>query len=116
MAYRLQVSCILKRHTNDPGNAIEAIGGLTSDGAHWWLSHQDAIEGLENSRWLFYVEDDLGSAVRLVVAATNGHKYLKADTDPAAPVTLLSLPECATAKAFVNGEAHSPGPIHARHR
>lgn len=93
MKYRLHVSCILKRHTKNVYDAIEALGGLSSDGSQWWLSAKDAIEGLEHRRWKFFVEDEMGNMVPLVVAATRGHKYLKAESDTDIPKALLSLPE-----------------------
>ncbi len=105
MSHRLQVSCVLRRESEDMHSAFEAIGGWASDGSHWWLSPDVAIDGLEHHRWMFYIEAEDGRQVRLVVAEAGGTKYLKAECDEDLPASLLALPECATARTiFENWE------------
>ena len=79
MATRHQVHCINKTDRNNPHERISHIGGINGDGTRWKLAQQEAIEGIEQNKWAFYV---------------SGHKYLKTVPDGIHPDNLLSLPEC----------------------
>ncbi len=88
----LQVSCVVRGHSSAPHQQIEAVGGETRDGVHWYISHELAIEGAEARRWNFYLLDAAGRRIDLVVAtAPSGEKYLKASTDHDEPDALLHL-------------------------
>lgn len=94
MAYRLRVCCVLRR-SSDKNAPVDAIGGLTEDGSHWWLSLQQAIEGVERNRWNFYLSSGFGSETDLALAATaDGSKTLVAVDSTAHPGSLAQLPEC----------------------
>jgi hypothetical protein len=73
---------------------VETVGGVSPDGAHWLLDHDEAVAGVEHGRWEFYVRRASGHAVRVVVACSGDRPYLKTEADGETPHTLLALPEC----------------------
>jgi hypothetical protein len=90
----LQVTCIEKRDRYSPHERIRKIGGSNSDGTSWWLTADEAIVGILEGRYSFYVQ--AGSrAADVVVAEHDGRKYLKTVADGYSPDDLLSLPECS---------------------
>ena len=94
MAYLVRVTCINKQNRFDPHERILSIGGVNPDGTRWKLSQADAIGGIQQGKWEFYVERPLGDRVRVVVALRSGYRYLKTEADGEQPNNLLSLPEC----------------------
>ena len=94
MASVHEVKCINKSDRYNPHERILSIGGLNNDGTRWKLSQQDAIKGIEEDKWSFYVLQN-GNQVNVIVATSAyGHKYLKTVADGEHPNNLLSLPEC----------------------
>lgn len=94
MAMQVQVKCITKSDRYNPHERILGIGGTNPDGGRWWLSQQDAVKGIEDGKWQFYVSVG-GKTVRVIVArSAQGHKHLKTEADGEQPNNLLSLPEC----------------------
>lgn len=94
MASDHQVKCINKSDRFNPHERILSIGGTSHDGTRWKLTQQEAIVGIENGTWRFYVSVN-GRSVWVVVATSAlGHKYLKTESDGDQPNNLLSLPEC----------------------
>ena len=94
MALSHEVKCINKSDRENPHERILSIGGLKSDGTRWKLSQQEAIKGIEEGKWTFYVNTN-GKTVRVIVAESRyGHKYLKTEADGEQPNNLLNLPEC----------------------
>lgn len=94
MAATYEVKCINKSDRFNPHERILFIGGLNADGTRWKLSQQDAIKGIEEGKWAFYVSKN-GKSVWVVVAVSaQGNKYLKTEADGEQPNNLLSLPEC----------------------
>lgn len=94
MASNHEVKCINKSDRYNPHERIISIGGVNGDGARWKLSQPEAIKGIEEGKWAFYVNKN-GKAVKVVVAlSVYGHKYLKTEADGEHPNNLLSLPEC----------------------
>ena len=89
-----EVKCINKSDRFNPHERILSIGGLNNDGTRWKLGQQEAISGIEEGKWSFYVTKN-GKSVRVIVAISQyEHKYLKTEADGEQPNNLLSLPEC----------------------
>lgn len=89
-----EVRCINKSDRYNPHERILSIGGLNSDGSRWKLSLPEAIKGIREGKWRFYV-NQYGKSVWVVIArSAYGHEYLKTEADGEHPNNLLSLPEC----------------------
>jgi hypothetical protein len=76
-----------------PHERIEAIGGANRLGFRWWRAEDDAIQDIERNPESYFVRVH-GKAVWVAVAAHDGRKYLKSQTDQHSPDSLLSLPDC----------------------
>lgn len=91
-----EVTCINKSDRNNPYERITHIGGKSGaeGGGPWKLTQEDAIKGIEEGKWQFYVSKN-GHMVRVIVSVSRfGNKYLKTEADGDSPDNLLSLPEC----------------------
>jgi hypothetical protein len=94
MAVRHEIKCINKTNRTDPHARIQAIGGQNADGTLWKLTQEQAIAGIEDRKWEFYVQVN-GHPVNVIVAVSRfGHKYIKTVADGEQPNNLLSLREC----------------------
>jgi len=94
MTIRAQIRCINKSDRLNPHERIISVGGINPDGNRWKLSQTDAIKGIEDQTYSFYVSQN-GRTVDVIVAkSAYGHKYLKTAADGEQPNNLLSLPEC----------------------
>lgn len=94
MASRHQVKCVNKTDRYNAHERIHAIGGKNPDGTFWKVSQQQAIEGIEQGKWNFYV-DVQGKPADVIVAVSRfGNKYIKTVADGEQPNNLLSLMEC----------------------
>ncbi|MEC0371124.1 DUF3892 domain-containing protein [Paenibacillus chibensis] len=94
MADRHQITCVNKSERYNPHERITHVGGKNADGTRWRITQQDAIQGIENGKWAFYVSAG-GRTVDVIVAKSQyGHKYLKTVADGSQPDNLLSLSEC----------------------
>jgi hypothetical protein len=94
MASRIRVLCIKKSDRQNPHERITHIGGQNGDGSRWSLTQQDAIKGIENGTYEFYVLQGGLQAKVIVATSRYGNKYLKTEADGEQPNNLLSLPEC----------------------
>jgi hypothetical protein len=88
------VKCINKSDRYNPHERILSIGGTNSAGTKWKLSQEDAIKGIEDGKWSFYVTQGMRTVDVIVAVSQYGHKYLKTVADGLQPDNLLSLPEC----------------------
>lgn len=94
MADRHRIMCINKSDRYNPHERITHIGGVNADGTRWKITQSDAIKGIEDGKWLFYVNVG-GKEVDVIIAVSQyGYKYLKTKADSEHPNNLLSLPEC----------------------
>lgn len=96
MAARHQITCVNKRDRDDPHERITHVGGSegAENGGAWRITQKEAIQGIENGRWDFYVTQN-GRTVEVIVATSRyGNKYLKTENDDYQPNNLLNLPEC----------------------
>lgn len=94
MATPVQVSCTVKAGTALT-KRITHIGGLNADGSRWKLPEADAIAGIKDNKWQFFVERPPGHRVNVIIAKTReGREYLKTEADGELPNNLLSLPDC----------------------
>lgn len=94
MPDQVRVDCVNKTNRTDPHERISHIGGANANGSRWKLPERDAIAGIQEGRWDFYVERPVGQQVSVVVAQRLGRKYLKTAADGERPDNLLALPEC----------------------
>lgn len=95
MAMSVEISCINKTPRFDPWDRIQFIGGINPNGSRWKLSQPEAIAGIENGTWDFYVGSTILGRVPVIIATSRfGNRYLKTQSDGEHPNNLLSLPEC----------------------
>lgn len=95
MALRQEILCVNKSYRFNLHERILWIGGKDPDGSRWKISQLDAILGIEEGKWEFFVHRE-GHEVDVIVARSfQGNKYLKTTNDGSLPDNLLSLPECA---------------------
>ena len=94
MADNHQIRCINKSDRYNPHERITYIGGTNPDGTRWRIAQAEAIAGIEQGKWTFWVSV-AGNSVRVIVSVSAaGHKYIKTQNDGEQPNNLLSLPEC----------------------
>ena len=94
MPSRHEILCIKKSDRLNPHERIISIGGRNTDGTHWSLTQQDAVEGIVSGNLSFFVQRG-GRTVNVIVSVSRlGHKYIKTEADGEQPDNLLSLPEC----------------------
>jgi hypothetical protein len=91
----IRIRCINKDDRNNPYDAITHVGGVNPDGTKWKLTQKDAISSIKAGKYSFYVENQTGDKVNVIVAISQyGNEYLKTEADGDKPNNLLSLPEC----------------------
>jgi len=89
-----EIKCINKSDRTNSHERITAIGGVDENGSTWKLSQEQAISGIEQGKWKFFVKAQ-NRAVDVIVAVSRlGNKYLKTVADGEQPNNLLSLYEC----------------------
>ena len=95
MATSAQIKCIHKSNRASAHERISHVGGTNQDGSHWKLTQEQAIQGLKEGKWAFFVDRPGGHRVAVTVTrSAAGHEYLKTEPDGEQPNNLLALPEC----------------------
>lgn len=118
MSPHLQIDCVKKDHRLNPYQRIRRIGGpnlpgvsppnaskllaklkkrglTVSERPRWNLPLDDAIQGVLDGKWSFFIQVDAYDMVNVEVATSpSGHLYLKTEVDRDTPDQLLFLPEC----------------------
>ena len=94
MAERHQITCINKSDRFNPHERITHMGGVNPNGSRWLITQQQAIAGIKEGKWDFYVTRG-GRTVDVVVAVSRyGNEYVKTVADGEQPDNLLSLDSC----------------------
>lgn len=88
MAQRVEVHCSRKEN-----GQVTGIGGINPNGSRWFLTEPQAIEGIEQGKWEFFIRVN-GREVKIYVVRRNGRKHLWTDPDGYRPNNLAELPEC----------------------
>lgn len=94
MAQDVRISCINKSDRYNPHERILSVGGTNADGTRWKLSQPEAIRGIKDNKWRFYVTVNNDKVWVVVARSQYGNEYLKTQADGDQPNNLLSLPEC----------------------
>ncbi len=118
MATRVQIDCINKDDRLNPYERIRSIGGPNLPGTpppdaskfvaelrrrglpvvpkrRWKLPVDEAIQGVVDGKWNFFIELGMYDVVNVEVARSpSGCLYLKTEVDADTPDQLLNLPEC----------------------
>ncbi|MFT3991718.1 MAG: DUF3892 domain-containing protein [Luteolibacter sp.] len=94
MATEVEVKCINKTNRSSAHERISHIGGINANSTRWKLPLDQAIAGIENGTWAFFVNVNYQKVKVIVATSAYGHKYLKTQNDGEQPNNLLSLPEC----------------------
>ena len=96
MAIRAEIRCINKTPRFDAHDRIRGVGGVNPDGKRWWLPQPDAVAGVDDGTYSFYVSQGGRTVEVIVETSAYGHRYLKTQADGVQPDNLLRLPECPT--------------------
>ena len=118
MVARFQIDCTSKDHRRNPYERIRRVGGPNLPGTsppdgsklvselrrrglaiperrRWNLPVDEAIQGVLDGRWSFFIELGVYDTVDVEVAQSpTGRSYLKTDVDQDTPDQLLFLPAC----------------------
>jgi Protein of unknown function (DUF3892) len=90
--YRVQLTFIIKTDQEAPHERISHIGG-----PGWIFTHAQAIQGILNHQYSFFVSID-GRILDIIVANHKGNLYLKTPLDMDQPQHLLNVPELSHAE------------------
>lgn len=118
MSSHLQIDCVNKDNRLNPYQRVRRIGGpnlpgvsppdgstlvaklkkrglTVSERPRWTLPLDDAIQGVLEGQWSFFIQLNVYDVVNVEVATSpSGHLYLKTAMDQDTPDQLLFLPEC----------------------
>jgi len=118
VATRLQIDCVNKDERLNSYECIRRVGGPSLPGTtppdaskfmtelrrrglpvvhrrRWNLPVDEAIQGVVDGKWNFFIELGMYDAVNVEVArSSSGTLYLKTEVDVDTPDELLFLPEC----------------------
>jgi hypothetical protein len=90
----VDVDCINKDDRYDPDERIRHIGGPNGDGTRWRLTVEQAITGIQQGQWEFWVNVAAGRVRVIIAKSARGNLYLKTEADATGANNLLRLPEC----------------------
>jgi len=115
---RLQIDCVDKDDRLNPYERVRRVGGpnlpgvsppdasrfisalqsrgvAIRDSPRWTLPLDEAIQGVLDGTWSFFIQLGIYDMVNVEVAASpSGHRYLKTEADQDTPEELLFLPKC----------------------
>ena len=94
MATRHQIRCVNKTDRMNPHERITHVGGQNGNGTNWKLRQEEAIQGIKERKWEFFVRAGGREANVVVSKSRFGHEYLRTVADGEQPDNLLSLFEC----------------------
>jgi hypothetical protein len=118
VAARLQIDCVDKDDRLGPYERVRGVGGPNLPGVpppdasrlaselqrrgfairdrpRWKLPLDDAIQGVLDGRWNFFIQRDVYETVNVEVATSpSGRHYLRTEVDQDTPDELLFLPRC----------------------
>ncbi len=88
MAESHMIRCSVKE-----GDRVTHIGGTNSNGSAWKMSEADAVAGIKDGRFKFYVNvvDAQSKGIWITLAQKQGKDVLSTAEDPS---LLLRLPDC----------------------
>jgi hypothetical protein len=113
-----QIDCVVRDDRRDPYERVVGVGGPNSpdapppdasallsglrkrglairDRPRWTLPVEEAIQGILDGRWSFFIQYDAWQTVGVEVATSPaGRRYLKTEADTDTPDQLLYLPQC----------------------
>lgn len=95
MTTQHRILCINKSDRLNPHERIIHVGGVNADNSRWKITQQNAIEGIEEGKWAFFVKVGWSEVNVIIAVSRYGNKYLKTEADGEQPNNLLSLPECS---------------------
>jgi Protein of unknown function (DUF3892) len=91
---RFRIGSVNRTGLSAVHHKIPFIGGLNADGSAWKLSQEMPVDWIESGKCQLYLLVGPQDVSVRVATAHHGHKYLKAETHPEEPSSLLNLPEC----------------------
>ena len=118
MSSHLQIDCVGKDFRLNPYQRVRRVGGPNLPGVappdaskllaklkdrgltvrerpRWTLTLEDAIQGVLDGKWTFFIQLDVYDVANVQIATSpSGHLYLKTELDRDTPDQLLFLPEC----------------------
>ncbi len=92
MAIRRQVLCITRAFSTGTSRQITHIGGV-HNGIRWRETSAEAIRGIDNGEWTFYVSDN-GREAEVIIGGNGDQRYLTTKPDATLRNNLLSLQDC----------------------
>jgi hypothetical protein len=81
MATKHEVTSISKTIAQNGEEMITHIGGNGSKKRSWKISQQEAISGIENNIWDFFIKKGSHNHKLIVAISSLGNKYLKIEND-----------------------------------
>jgi hypothetical protein len=91
---QIKISCIHKIPHKDYWHRLKYLGGRTTDGTWWMLSHQKVIDYIINNEYSFYYTYRNHEINIIVALNPDKCRYLTAEPKWRSSFDLLSLPEC----------------------